>query len=107
MQMPALPRRYHAASIWLLYAAGLVPAAWYVLSRRDRVSWSATRSRSSSTCLANGPQVSHSDAGDLALRDIFGINWVRTGGRWDLLAFYYVAMHFLAYMVLDKRLALA
>ena len=26
--LPALPRKYHTASIWLLYAAGLVPAAW-------------------------------------------------------------------------------
>ena len=26
--LPALPRKYHAASIWLLYAAGLLPAAY-------------------------------------------------------------------------------
>ncbi|MCT7666549.1 hypothetical protein N5B53_21935, partial [Shinella kummerowiae] len=26
--LPALPRKYHAASIWLLYAVGLVPAAY-------------------------------------------------------------------------------
>jgi sulfoxide reductase heme-binding subunit YedZ len=41
------------------------------------------------------------------LRDIAGINWVRYRRALGLLAFYYVAMHFLAYMVLDKRLALA
>ena len=26
--LPALPRKYHATSIWLLYAAGLMPAAY-------------------------------------------------------------------------------
>lgn len=26
--IPALPRKYHAASIWLLYAAGLLPAVY-------------------------------------------------------------------------------
>jgi sulfoxide reductase heme-binding subunit YedZ len=28
MQMPALPKRYHPASIWALYAIGLLPAVW-------------------------------------------------------------------------------
>ena len=27
--VPALPRKYHAASIWALYVIGLCPAAWY------------------------------------------------------------------------------
>jgi sulfoxide reductase heme-binding subunit YedZ len=40
------------------------------------------------------------------LRDIAGINWVRYRRALGLLAFYYAMMHFLAYMVLDKRLAL-
>jgi sulfoxide reductase heme-binding subunit YedZ len=39
------------------------------------------------------------------IRDVFGINWVRYRRALGLLAFWYVAMHFLAYMVLDKRLA--
>jgi sulfoxide reductase heme-binding subunit YedZ len=66
MNLPSLPRRYHNASIWLLYAAGFVPAAWYFYL-------GATGQ------LVGNPvkifehflgewalQVSHSDAGDLA-----------------------------------------
>lgn len=39
------------------------------------------------------------------IRDLFGVNWVRYRRALGLLAFWYVAMHFLAYMILDKRLA--
>ncbi len=41
------------------------------------------------------------------IRDIFGINWLRYRRALGLLAFYYVLMHFLAYMLLDQVLNVA
>lgn len=106
MNLPALPRRYHAASIWLLYAAGLAPAAWgFYLGATGQL-------------VGNPVKIFEHLLGEWALRfliltllispirDIFGINWIRYRRALGLLAFWYVLMHFLAYMVLDKRLAL-
>jgi sulfoxide reductase heme-binding subunit YedZ len=107
MNLPSLPRRYHNASIWLLYAAGFVPAAWYFYLG------------ATGQLVGNPVKIFEHFLGEWALkfliltlaisplRDIAGINWVRYRRALGLLAFYYVAMHFLAYMVLDKRLALA
>jgi hypothetical protein len=105
MQMPALPKRYHAASIWALYAIGLLPAAWtFYLGATGQL-------------IGNPVKIFEHLLGEWALRfliltllispirDVFGINWVRYRRALGLLAFWYVAMHFLAYMVLDKRLA--
>jgi sulfoxide reductase heme-binding subunit YedZ len=106
MNLPALPRRYHAASIRLLYAAGLAPAAWgFYLGATGQL-------------VGNPVKIFEHLLGEWALRfliltllispirDIFGINWIRYRRALGLLAFWYVLMHFLAYMVLDKRLAL-
>ncbi len=106
MQLPALPKRYHAASIWALYVVGLVPAAWtFYLGATGQI-------------IGNPVKVFEHLLGEWALRfliltlmispirDLFGVNWVRYRRALGLLAFYYVAMHFLAYMILDKRLAL-
>ena len=106
MQLPTLPKRYHAASIWALYAVGLVPAAWtFYLGATGQL-------------IGNPVKIFEHLLGEWALRffiltllispirDLFGINWVRYRRALGLLAFWYVAMHFLAYMVLDKRLAL-
>lgn len=38
------------------------------------------------------------------IRDLFAVNWLRYRRALGLLAFYYVLMHFLAYMVLDQTL---
>ncbi|MEY9630322.1 sulfoxide reductase heme-binding subunit YedZ [Sinorhizobium fredii] len=38
------------------------------------------------------------------LRDLVGLNWLRYRRALGLLAFYYVLMHFLAYMLLDQML---
>jgi len=105
MQLPALPKRYHAASIWALYALGLLPAAWtFYLGATGQL-------------VGNPVKIFEHLLGEWALRfliltllispirDIFGINWVRYRRALGLLAFWYVAMHFLAYMILDKRLA--
>ncbi len=102
--LPALPRKYHAASIWLIYAAGLVPAAWgFWLGATGRLSGNPVKEfehllglwalRFLVATLAITP-----------IRDLFGLNWVRYRRALGLLAFWYVLMHFLTYMVLDQYL---
>ncbi|MEP3438130.1 MAG: protein-methionine-sulfoxide reductase heme-binding subunit MsrQ [Hoeflea sp.] len=106
MRLPSLPKRFHTASVWALYALGLTPALWtFYLGATGQL-------------VGNPVKIFEHLLGDWALRlliltlmisplrDLFGINWVRYRRALGLLAFYYVAMHFLTYMVLDKRLAL-
>ncbi|WP_420409206.1 protein-methionine-sulfoxide reductase heme-binding subunit MsrQ [Hoeflea sp.] len=106
MSLPALPRRYHSASIWLLYACGLAPAIWgFYLGATGQL-------------VGNPVKIFEHLLGEWALRfliltlaisplrDLFAINWIRYRRALGLLAFWYVLMHFLAYMVLDKRLAM-
>lgn len=105
MQLPVLPKRYHAASIWALYALGLLPAAWtFYLGATGQL-------------VGNPVKIFEHLLGEWALRfliltllvspirDLLGVNWVRYRRALGLLAFWYVTMHFLAYMILDKRLA--
>lgn len=102
--LPTLPRKYHAASIWLLYAAGLLPAAYgFWLGATGRLPGNTVKEfehllglwalRFLVATLAITP-----------LRDLFGINWIRYRRALGLLAFWYVLMHFLTYMVLDQYL---
>ncbi|MCJ8147779.1 protein-methionine-sulfoxide reductase heme-binding subunit MsrQ [Shinella sedimenti] len=102
--IPALPRKYHAASIWLLYAVGLLPAAWgFWLGATGGLPGNPVKEfehllglwalRFLVATLAITP-----------LRDLFGINWIRYRRALGLLAFWYVLMHFLTYMVLDQYL---
>ncbi|WP_417412835.1 protein-methionine-sulfoxide reductase heme-binding subunit MsrQ [Hoeflea sp.] len=106
INLPALPKRFQAASIWALYALGPVPAVWtFYLGATGQL-------------VGNPVKIFEHLLGEWALRfliltllispirDIFGINWVRYRRALGLLAFYYVALHFLTYMILDKRLAL-
>lgn len=106
MRLPVLPKRFHAASIWALYAFGFVPALWtFYLGATGQL-------------VGNPVKIFEHLLGEWALRfliltlaisplrDIAGINWIRYRRALGLLAFYYVAMHFLAYMILDKRLAI-
>ena len=100
--LPALPRRYHAASIWLLYAIGLLPAAYgFFLGATGRLPGNPVKEfehllglwalRFLVATLAITP-----------LRDLFAINWMRYRRALGLLAFWYVLMHFLTYMALDQ-----
>lgn len=102
--LPALPRKYHAASIWLLYAVGLLPAVWgFWLGATGGLPGNPVKEfehllglwalRFLVATLAITP-----------LRDLFGINWIRYRRALGLLAFWYVLMHFLTYMVLDQYL---
>ncbi len=99
-----MPRWWRPASIWLLYAVGFVPAAWYFwLGATGRIPGNAIKEfehllgiwalRFLLATLAVTP-----------LRDLAGLNLVRYRRALGLLAFWYVAMHFLTYMVLDQAL---
>ncbi len=99
--LPALPRRYHGASIWVLYVVGLCPAVWYFyLGATDQLGANPVKAfehalgiwalRFLIATLAITP-----------LRDILGINWMRYRRALGLLAFYYVLMHFMVYVSLD------
>ena len=105
--IPALPRKYHAASIWLLYTAGLLPAIYgFWLGATGRLPGNPVKEfehllglwalRFLIATLAITP-----------LRDLFGINWIRYRRALGLLAFWYVLMHFLTYMLLDQYLNFA
>jgi len=106
LPFPALPKRYHNASVWALCGLGLVPAGWtFYLGATGQL-------------IGNPVKIFEHLLGEWALRfliltlmispirDLFGVNWVRYRRALGLLAFWYVAMHFLAYMILDKRLAI-
>ncbi|WJR67131.1 protein-methionine-sulfoxide reductase heme-binding subunit MsrQ [Neorhizobium sp. CSC1952] len=104
--IPTLPRRYHKASVWALYAIGLMPAVWYFyLAATGGLGFNPVKEfehllgiwalRFIIATLAVTP-----------LRDLAGINWIRYRRALGLLAFYYVLMHFSVYALLDLRLDL-
>ncbi|MBP2239280.1 sulfoxide reductase heme-binding subunit YedZ [Sinorhizobium kostiense] len=104
--VPALPKRLHGPSIWAVYALGLVPAALaFYLGATGQLPGNAVKEfehllglwalRFLIATLAITP-----------IRDLFGLNWLRYRRALGLLAFYYVLMHFLAYMLLDQMLRL-
>ncbi len=103
----ALPQGLRRASVWALYAVGLVPAAWgFWLGATGRLPGNPVKEfehllglwalRFLIATLAVTP-----------LRDLFGINALRYRRALGLLAFWYVLMHFTAYMVLDQYLNFA
>ncbi len=103
----ALPQRLRRASVWALYAVGLIPAAWgFWLGATGRFPGNPVKEfehllglwalRFLIATLAITP-----------LRDLFGINALRYRRALGLLAFWYVLMHFTAYMVLDQYLNFA
>ena len=102
--IPTLPRRLHGPSVWALYAIGLCPAAWYFyLGATGGLGVNPVKTfehllgiwalRFLIATLAITP-----------LRDIAGINWLRYRRALGLLAFYYVAMHFSVWLILDRGL---
>lgn len=104
--MPLSPR-LRKASVWALYAIGLVPAAWgFWLGATGRLPGNPVKEfehllglwalRFLIATLAITP-----------LRDIFGLNGLRYRRALGLLAFWYVLMHFTTYMVLDQFLNFA
>lgn len=107
MRAAALPHWWRSAGIWLLYAIGFVPAAWYFwLGATGQIPGNAVKEfehllgiwalRFLFATLAVTP-----------LRDLLDINLLRYRRALGLLAFWYVVMHFLTYMVLDQSLDLS
>ncbi len=102
--LPTLPRRYHGASVWALYALGFIPAvSGFYLGATGQLPGNAIKEfehllgiwalRFLIATLCITP-----------IRDLFGINWIRYRRALGLLAFWYVVMHFSTYMILDKYL---
>jgi sulfoxide reductase heme-binding subunit YedZ len=107
MAARATSRSWRSASVWALYAAGFVPAIWYFyLGATGQIAGNAVKEfehllgiwalRFLLASLTVTP-----------LRDLAGMNLLRYRRALGLLAFYYVMMHFLTYMVLDQNLNLA
>ncbi|MBB3964000.1 protein-methionine-sulfoxide reductase heme-binding subunit MsrQ [Rhizobium metallidurans] len=100
----SLPKRWHSASVWLLYVVGLLPAAWtFYLGASDQLGADPVKTfelflglwalRFLILTLAISPA-----------RDLLGWNYLRYRRALGLLCFYYVVMHFAVYMVLDQAL---
>ena len=95
-----------AAPIWALYAVGFVPAAWWFwLGATGQIPGNAIKEfehvlglwalRFLLATLAVTP-----------LRDLAGVNLLRYRRALGLLAFWYVVMHFLTYLILDQNVNL-
>ncbi len=102
--LPTLPRQYHGASVWALYALGFIPAvSGFYLGATGQLPGNAIKEfehllgiwalRFLIATLCITP-----------IRDLLGINWIRYRRALGLLAFWYVVMHFSTYMILDKVL---
>jgi sulfoxide reductase heme-binding subunit YedZ len=102
----ALPKRWQPASVWALYAAGMVPAVWtFYLGATDQLGADPVKTfehflglwtiRFLILTLAVSPA-----------RDLFGWNYLRYRRALGLLTFYYALMHFTVYMVLDQALVI-
>lgn len=98
---------WRSGSIWALYAAGFVPAAYgFYLGVTGQIPGNVVKEfehllgiwalRFLIAALTVTP-----------LRDLAGISLLRYRRALGLLAFWYVAMHFLTYLVLDQNLNLS
>ena len=101
------PQRRRSIGVWALYAAGLAPAAyWFWLGATGRIPGNAVKEfehvlgvwalRFLLATLTVTP-----------LRDLTGVNLLRYRRALGLLAFWYVVMHFMTYLILDQNLNLA
>ncbi|WP_455271906.1 protein-methionine-sulfoxide reductase heme-binding subunit MsrQ [Rhizobium herbae] len=102
--LPSLPKHLQGPSVWALYIIGFIPAAFaFYLGASGQLPGNPVKEfehllgiwalRFLIATLAITP-----------LRDLVGVNWLRYRRALGLLAFYYVLMHFLTYMVLDQFL---
>ena len=107
MAIPALPARYKPASIWVLYAIGLVPGlyAFYLgifggLGADPVRAFEHLLGLWALRFLCLGLAVT-------PLRDLLGISLISYRRALGLLAFYYVLAHFSIYLTLDRGLILS
>lgn len=102
----SLPKRWQPASVWALYAVGLIPAIWqFYLGATGNLGADPVKTfelflglwtlRFLILTLAVTPA-----------RDLFGWNFLRYRRALGLLTFYYALMHFSVYMILDQALYL-
>jgi methionine sulfoxide reductase heme-binding subunit len=106
LALPALPARYKPASIWALYAVGLLPGlyAFYLgifggLGADPVRAFEHLLGLWALRFLCIGLVIT-------PLRDLFGINLIAYRRALGLLAFYYVLAHFAVYLTLDRGLIL-
>ncbi len=105
--LPALPRRYHGASVWALYALGFIPAvSAFYLGATGQLPGNAIKEFEHLLGIW-GLRFLIATLCITPIRDLFGINWIRYRRALGLLAFWYVVMHFATYMILDKYLDFA
>lgn len=107
LALPALPARYKPASIWALYAVGLMPGlyAFYLgifggLGADPVRAFEHLLGLWAFRFLCLGLAVT-------PLRDLLGINLIAYRRALGLLAFYYVLAHFAVYLTLDRGLILS
>lgn len=107
LTLPSLPARFRPASIWALYAVGLLPGVYaFYLGIFGGLGADPVRAfehllglwalRFLCLGLAITP-----------LRDLANINLIRYRRALGLLAFYYVLAHFAVYLTLDRGLILS
>ncbi|MFN3441827.1 MAG: protein-methionine-sulfoxide reductase heme-binding subunit MsrQ [Rhizobium rosettiformans] len=107
LALPALPARYKPASIWALYALGLMPGLYaFHLGIFGGLGADPVRAFEhllglwALRFLCIGLVIT-------PLRDLFGINLIAYRRALGLLAFYYVLAHFAVYLTLDRGLILS
>lgn len=107
LALPALPARYKPASIWALYAIGLLPGlyAFYLgifggLGADPVRAFEHLLGLWALRFLCIGLVIT-------PLRDLAGINLIAYRRALGLLAFYYVLAHFAVYLTLDRGLILS
>ena len=107
LALPALPARYKPASIWALYAIGLMPGLYaFYLGIFGGIGADPVRAFEhllglwAFRFLCLGLAVT-------PLRDLFGMNLIAYRRALGLLAFYYVLAHFAVYLTLDRGLILS
>jgi len=107
LALPALRARYKPASIWALYALGLMPGlyAFYLgifggLGADPVRAFEHLLGLWALRFLCLGLAVT-------PLRDLFGINLIGYRRALGLIAFYYVLAHFAVYLTLDRGLILS
>jgi methionine sulfoxide reductase heme-binding subunit len=100
----AMPRWWRPASVWALYAVGFVPAVWFFwLGATGQIPGNASKVFEPLLCIW-ALRFLLATLAVTPLRDLTGINLMRYRRALGLLAFWYVVMHFLTYMVLDQNL---
>ena len=100
----SLPKRWQSASVWALYAVGLLPAAWtFYLGATDQLGADPVKTFELFLGLWT-IRFLILTLGVSPARDLFGWNYLRYRRALGLLTFYYALMHFTVYMVLDQAL---